>query len=170
MVIGPVAFGSVLNTRRTYVPAEGGFARFLDSFTNPGTADQTVTVTIATYLNYGTSTRIPVEPTAMSPLVVADSVEPGPLAPLAHVFGGPGGVALPEIHAVTGDPSLTARWTITIPAGATVSLLHFTLQAPTADAANAQAQSLVGFTNALALFGLTGEERARVINFQVPQP
>ena len=160
----------MLNTRKTYVPTEGGFARFLDSFTNPGTTDVTVTVTVATYLNYSTSTRIAVGPTSSSALVVADSSTPMSFAPSAHVFGGPGGVTLPDIHAVSGDPNLTASWTLTIPAGTTVSLLHFTVQATAADAANAQAQSLAGFTNPFALFGLTSEERARVINFQVPQP
>ena len=50
IVIGPVAVGAVEVTRKVYIPADQGWARFLEIVTNPGTEPVTYTVPIDTNL------------------------------------------------------------------------------------------------------------------------
>src|SRR5262249_26116763 len=50
VVIGPAGFSGASVTRKIYVPADQGFARFLEIVTNPGTTPLTVNVPLLTNL------------------------------------------------------------------------------------------------------------------------
>jgi hypothetical protein len=72
---------------------------------------------------------------------------------------------------VTGNSSTFFRWNdLTVPPGATVILMHFTEQrSPTdVDPAKAEAQALVGLTDANMLVGMSSLEQAEVVNFTIP--
>jgi len=142
--------------------------RMLDSVTNPTASDVTVTMVVAATLPSSTSTHVVVAPGPSTPYAVTDG---GAKPALAHVFGGAGAAVSPSaVHVVDGDPRLSYAWTVTIPPGQTISVMHFSAQRDVADragaAATADALSMLTDVNALA--GLTNEERARIINFRVP--
>jgi len=173
IVVGPVAADVLTVTRKLFVPAAGGFARFVDSLTNPTTNALTVDVEVNADLTTGSAARVVVAPSSSSFYAVTDRTDGAATPVLAHVFGGSGARATPSAtHFVTGDAHLSYRWTVMIAAGETVSLMHFAVQRDRADqsGAVAAAQALSGLTDPNALVGLSAAERARIINFNVPQP
>ena len=168
VVAGPESDGQVTVIRKTFVPAAGSFVRMVDSVTNPTGADITVTMVVTATLPSSTSTHVVVAPGPSTPYAVTDG---GGKPALAHVFGGDSALVSPSAtHVATGDSSLSYRWTVTIPAGQTISVMHFSAQRDVADSAGATAtaQALSALTVPDALTGLTNEERARIINFRVP--
>ena len=62
------------------------------------------------------------------------------------------------------------RYTVTIPAGGSVTLMHFVVQrdASTPLAADAEAHALATLTDPDALANMTPAEKALVVNFQIP--
>jgi hypothetical protein len=168
VVAGPESDGRVRVTRKTFVPAAGSFVRMVDSVTNPTASDITITMLVAATLPSSTSTHVVVAPAAASPYAVTDG---GGKPALAHVFGGNGAAVSPSsVHVADGDSRLSYGWTVTIPAGQTISVMHFSEQHDVSDSAGAAAaaQALSALTVPDALAGLTNEERARIINFRVP--
>jgi len=168
VVAGPESDGRVTVTRKTFVPANGSFVRMVDSVTNPTASDVTITMLVAATLPSSTSTHVVVAPTAASLYAVTDG---GGKPALAHVFGGNGAAVSPSaVHVADGDSRLSYGWTVTIPAGQTISVMHFSEQHDLTDSAGAAAaaQALSALTVPDALAGLTNEERARIINFRVP--
>ena len=176
IAFGPQARAGVVTTRQVFVPASGGFARFLDTVTNPGAAAVALDVQIES--NLAGVTRIVVDPestgrtyavTTSDPVVSGGSSQSR--AALAHVFGGAGaavGVDAAHIQHLLG--SSYWRYTVTIGAGESVSLMHFAVQREPADAAGAQAQAeaLVNLTDPQALTGMSAADKARVVNFRIP--
>jgi hypothetical protein len=59
-----------------------------------------------------------------------------------------------------------------VPAGGSVSFMHFALQRLPDDGAGAQtsAEALSSLTDPNALTGLTASEKAQIRNFIIPQP
>jgi hypothetical protein len=168
VVAGPESDGQVTVTRKTFVPATGSFVRMVDSVTNPTAADIIVTMAVTATLSSSTSTRVVVAPAPSAPYAVTDG---GGRPALAHVFGGGGALVSPSAtHVASGDSQLSYRWTVTIPAGQTISVMHFSAQRDATDSAGAiaiaHALSTLDVSDALA--GLTNEELARIINFRVP--
>jgi len=101
-----------------------------------------------------------------------DGEDPGPVIrpSLAHVFAN--ATALVPVNAVFFqrlDGTSYYRWTISIPAGESVTLMHFAVQRDPTDTAGAeaQAQALVNLTDPNALAGMTPAEKALVVNFKV---
>jgi carboxypeptidase family protein len=167
VVAGAASAGSLTVTRKTFVPAGGSFVRFLDSVTNPTASEMTIVVEVAATLTSSTATHVVVAPGPTTPYAVTDG---GAKPSVAHVFGD--GVALSpsDVHLANGDAHVSYRWRVTIPAGQTVSLMHFSAQRGAGDQAGAvdAATALSALRLADALTGLTAEERAAIINFRVP--
>ena len=109
--------------------------------------------------------------TLADPTTVSVSEEPPATRPaLGHVFGGLGApVPVSSIHLQRLVAPTYYRWTVTIPAGASVTVMHFVLQRNPTDTAGAaaQAQALVDLTDPNALAGMTAEEKLRVVNFKL---
>jgi hypothetical protein len=178
IVYSSAEMSGVVTARKLFVPAAGGFARYLDTFTNPSSVSVTVTVKIESSL--GGVVHLLVDPATTGntyavtradattvPLVGnAPAIRPA----LAHVFGGPGAatpVSDVRFQWLIG-PSFY-QWQVTIPAGESVTLMHFAIQRDPTDTAGAiaQAQALVNLTDPNALAGMTAEEKARVVNFKL---
>ncbi|MEQ1868391.1 MAG: Ig-like domain-containing protein [Vicinamibacterales bacterium] len=173
---GPRGVGAVTVTRRAYVPEAGGFARFLETLTNNSSTALTVEVRVDSVLAGPIHTLV--EPTATgntyavtlaTPVLSEDGNLARPM--LAHVFAGPSaavGVANTHFQWLSGPSYYT--WTVTIPAGESVSLMHFAVQGEPDNlaATDALAQSLANLSNADALNGLSVEEKAGVVNFNIP--
>ncbi len=175
-VYGPNPLANVLATRRVFVPASGRFARYLDTLENPGAsavqievqADSTlagvvrvVTPAAATGLTYAI--------TDAEPQTVAGGAVVRPT--LAHVFAGPAAaVAAQSASFQRLSGGATVRWRLTIPAGGSVTLMHFAVQRAPGDGAGTEAvaQALAGLSDPEALEGMSAADRARVVNFLVP--
>ena len=177
LTMGPVMTGALSVTRKLFVPSSGGFARYVDALTNRTAAAVTVDVEVAADLASADGTRVVAAPQANTFYAVTDNggAPDQPVQPvLAHVFGGAGAnvasVAPSATHFAAGDGHISYRWTLTIPAGSTVSLMHFAVQRDATDqsGALAAAQALGALADADALAGLSPEERARIVNFVVP--
>jgi hypothetical protein len=175
LAYGPIPISGVSATRKVFVPSAGGFARYLDTVTNPTNAPVTLDVQIES--RFGGAVHLVVDPVATGntyAVTLADAslqalstiVRPA----LAHVFGGAG--ATVPVSGVTFQQLLGTsayRWTVTIPAAGSVTLMHFVVQrdATTPMAADAQAQALANLTDPNALAGMTTEEKALVVNFKI---
>lgn len=161
---------SVLQTgRKVFVPQNGGFARYLEILTNPLSTPVTATFEVDSYLRPFYDTLV-VDPAQNGNTfsVIADSTEPS-AETLAYAFGGGGPVQASSGLSLFQD-AFSYKWTITVPANQTVILMHFLVQRAPGDIAGAtsQAQALVNLTDPNALAGMTAQEKAEVINFNVP--
>jgi hypothetical protein len=174
---GPQFARGLSLTRRAYVPSNGKFVRYLDSFTNT-TALSTVVEFAATgsYNQWSASSRLVVDPSTNN-RTFAVTDDPGTCCTpsLAVVMGGPSARTTPldMRFPPTGQTSVSDfayRWRLTVPAGQTLSILQFVVQRDRLDAtgAIAQAQALVNLSDPDALTGLSVTERAQVLNFNIP--
>ncbi|MEC7523329.1 MAG: hypothetical protein VYE22_25845 [Myxococcota bacterium] len=163
-------------SRKIYVPEMGGdYVRFLDSLTNPGATDVTVTVSIEGNLGSNSTTNVYATESGDRTLDATDSwfgtddATDGAGTPsLAHVTMGAGGSAVrlasaPALTGATGD-ELGWSFDITVPAGETVSLLTFGVQADTQAAAIAEARRLASLP-ADAVVGLDAH-LCDIVNFR----
>lgn len=154
--------------RQVHVPLEGGYARYLETFVNESADQIVVPVKITGNLGSDGSTQLIVAPSSTSNLY-AVTADFGSDPALAHVFGGLGPVTLPQ-WTLSGD-NMSYQWTVTVPAGGKVSVLHFAVQTAPGDttAAQAKAAALSNGTDPTMFNGLDAETRRSVINFVVPQ-
>jgi hypothetical protein len=174
-MLGPSTTSAITVSRKLFVPPGGRFLRSLEIVTNSSAADLVVTVQISGNLGPSAAgSRTGVAPSETGETyAVTYYFDPSSSAipALAHVFAGPGargGVS--SSYFVTGDDNISYAWTVTIPAGQTRSLMHFAVQRDPTDGAGAgaQAEALVSLSDPDALSGMIAEERAAVLNFNVP--
>ncbi len=171
LAVGPQTLSGIQVTRKVFVPAAGGFARYLEVLRNPGAEGGTVSVEVRSNLGSDGSTRIHRGPsdTGATYAVTYDNGRSDPA--LAHAFAGPGAARpVSSTEFLAGNDRVFYRWdALPVPAGGTTCLLHFAVQREPHDEARAQAQAeaLVGLTDPNALVGLTAEERACIVNFAV---
>jgi hypothetical protein len=162
----------VLTTRKVFVPEGGGFARYLETLTNPTAVPQTITVSITGYTGNG-NPRIQVAPsTTGNTFTVTDFPDCDCSTPtLARVFQGAGTPALSVSGLSTRDDYFSFTYRLTLTPGATVSVMHFEVQRGASDTAGAEAQAraLVDLTDPNVLAGLSDVERAQIVNFVIPR-
>jgi hypothetical protein len=180
--------GGVEVSRRMYVPESGGegWARFLESFTNPTGAAVTVTITIKSnsgndgWMNViQTSSGDNVFTTSDRWIVNDDSADGNGLyyyggmgdPTVAHVFTdgrmAPTSVGTTVFDAA-GNEGIAYTYTLTIPAGQTVSFLHFVTQQANMAGINAELPTLAT-PDATALYGLTSAQLSSIANFSLYQ-
>ena len=174
ILIGPRAMESLLVTRKIFVPAAGGFARYLELITNPTSVPQTIQPIIRSNVGASSSSRVVVGPAATANTYAVTNEDPddgGGRPALAHVFGGPGAPVTPDVTDFrNGEDDVLYGWTVTVQPGQTVALMHFAAQRLTDPGSNeaatrAQAEALVNLTDPAALEGLTDLERQQIVNF-----
>ncbi|MDY6947003.1 MAG: carboxypeptidase regulatory-like domain-containing protein [Pseudomonadota bacterium] len=166
LVIGPSVIQNLEVSRRVYVPQAGGYARYLEVFNNPTSNPITVVVNVDSNLGSDSNTQQIVTPasTGNRYAVTRDS---GSDPALGHVFAS----ASPTVSGtftLSGD-ILRYQWTLVVPAGQQVSLLHFAIQRSPGDStsAAAQAQALADGSQAGMFDGLSSADRASIRNFVV---
>jgi autotransporter-associated beta strand protein len=176
-----VAIAGLYVSRKITVPDSGteDFARTVDVLTNPGSQPITTTVRIVGNLGSDAATTVwktsdgdtIVEPTDQ--WVGTDGAGATGAPAILHYIHGLAGL-VPTTVSIDGDQGDNIQWTyeITVPAGETVRLVHFTILAETRAAAEAAAATLVtssGFGGQAAVF-LTQDEQDSVINFAFDAP
>jgi large repetitive protein len=169
---GPVSAGAIVVSRSVFVPTSGKFARYLETLGNPSATPATVTFNINGVLDSGGQSRLLVAPSANANRYAVTGTDGGCCFPVtAHVFAGAGGSVSANTPVFQDLRSQFGYgWTVTIPAGQSVSLLHFAVQRDSSDAggAGSQAQALVSLSDPDALAGLGAADRAKIVNFNLP--
>lgn len=170
LVYGPIRMNAVQVKRRVFSPEAGGYLRTIDTFSNTGASAVTIKVNIGTpELNPGMALRVNPVSTSYRYAVLDNP-------PFAVAFGGVGAPENQPSYIVLtpwGGPNFTNlgvayRRTLTVPAGASVSLMHYTVLAADAAAANAMAEALSNNTAPSMFDKIGAAEKATIINFQVP--
>lgn len=172
--------------RKVFVPATGYFTRHLELLTNPTAMDITVDVQVVS--NYRAAYCCSVELAATGSgdravtaadrwVVLDDFTDADPqdvfnAPPVAYVLSGAGALMAPQDIAYQDFGNRVAQLAITwqqvtIPAGQTVGLMHFTAQQVNKAGAIATAQRLETLPPE-ALDGLSAGEIAAIRNFVVP--
>jgi 5-hydroxyisourate hydrolase-like protein (transthyretin family) len=171
IALGPRPNGQLLVTRKVFVPAAGGFARYLEIVTNLSARASDVTVAISGNLGSDSSTLLQVSPVATNNTyaVTFENYSSSSDPSLAHVFAGAGAVAVTATASFTGD-NASYSWSTSVPAGGTAIFMHFAVQREPGDYTSAQTQALalVNLTDPNALAFLSPAERAAIRNFVVP--
>jgi protocatechuate 3,4-dioxygenase beta subunit len=170
LVISPDAFDGIRMTRKVYVPAEGRFARYLEILTNTSTQPKSVKVGGEAWLGAYTDSRVVVAPSQTgNRYAVTDANGVCCYPATAHVLGGPGAAVPVGSFQFDAFGHFVSSWSVTLQPGQTVIVMYFTAQRDSADAAGAraQAEALVDLSDPKALEGMSAEERAQVVNFQI---
>ncbi|HPW20488.1 MAG TPA: Ig-like domain-containing protein [Vicinamibacterales bacterium] len=182
--------------RKFYVPAEGHFVRVLESFANPTAADITIDVTAWTKMTPSINSGLALTPRMTSSgnsaielgaggvrdhwAVFDDSradvdayYATGYAAPVAFVWDEEGAAVQASAATVTDLGNETTvfgcAWAgVTVPAGGTVTIMHFVSQQVNLPASIQSAQRIVQLPPE-ALAGLDADELAAIVNFAVPQ-
>ncbi len=172
LLLGPVTDGTVEVSRRIYVPATQGYARFLEVVRNVSASP--VTTGVALYSNLGSDSGTVLVNTSSGDAlfatndhwIVTDDSDLGGDPTLLHVFGNTlGGLRPSSVLYTVG--TLDYQWNFTLAPGETKSILHFASQNPSRAAALAKGPLLAGF-GLDALTGLDATDLARIVNFGWP--
>jgi hypothetical protein len=170
-ISGPVGINGLHYTRKVYSPQTGGFARYLEVLTNPTSTDITVRARIEGWINAREEARVVVAPSANgNHYVVIDSKRAEALS-TAFVMGGPGAASPVTLARFVNNHNYHYfEWNVTIPAGQTRIIMHYTLQRGATDTAGAQAQAeaLMNLTDLHALDRMSETEKSQVATFNVP--
>ena len=164
------AMPSSVLTRKIYVPADGYFTRYLETFRNTTTSPVTVAPSIFNSLASGSTTVDSSDGDAAftnaDRWVVTDDGDASPLTQpaMAFVVNGSGGLVGLESTIV----SLGWDWSpVVIQPGQSAIFMHFVSQHPTRAGAVAAAQRLT-LLPPEALAGLSADERAAIVNWILP--
>ena len=181
VVTATQAFSGLDVHREITVPDTGSedFARTVDVLTNPTGSPITTTVRIVGNLGSDAATTVwktsdgdaTVETTDQ--WIGTDDADGTGTPAIVHYIHGPAGLQ-PTLVRLIGDRNDNIEWTynLTVPAGQTVRLTHFTILADTRAAAEAAAGVLVGadaFGGEAAVF-LTQDELDSIQNFVFNRP
>ncbi|HEX4914803.1 MAG TPA: carboxypeptidase-like regulatory domain-containing protein, partial [Vicinamibacterales bacterium] len=177
VVTGPSQTASMVVTRKVFVPAAGGFARYLEQISNPTNVARSLRVRVLTDVGAGSTSRVAVSPASTSNTYAVTNEDPddgGGRPAIAHVFNGPGApVTVTATDFRDFEDDMFYEWHVVVPPGQTIAILHFTAQRLTDPASGeaaavAQAQALVSLSDPQALEGLTPLEQSQIVNFVIP--
>ncbi|WP_438010171.1 thrombospondin type 3 repeat-containing protein [Sorangium sp. So ce321] len=172
---GPAPLGNLQVTRKLYVPASEGWARFLEILHNPTDAALTAVVRVETNVGSDASTVITqsysgdAEFTREDRWLATDDVDASGDPSLNFNFYGPGAALAPErVGMAVADCSSVhgpaVEFVLPLPPGGTRVLMHFGGQRVTQADAHANAAYLDGLPES-ALLGMTAAERAGLVNW-----
>jgi len=170
IVLGPAGVSGLTVTRKIYSPASGGFTRYLEVLSNSSQQAVPVMPLIQSFLNNSGSITTLVAPadTGNTYAVTGTGSCCTPL--LGAVFAGPN-AAVPagDLQFSDQQRSVSYDWNMTVPPGASVILMHFEAQRDPDDLAGmqAQAQALVNLNDPDEFTGMTDDEKAQVVNFNL---
>jgi len=171
LVFSPAMFSTLTVTRRVYVPASGGFVRYVETLSNAASFDRNVRVRIDSSLGSDDDTRVVVSPTSNgNTFAVTDDGPTGTDPALSHVFVGSNApVAASALQFADDNGEIFYEWNVTVPAGQTVALMHFIAQREPGDTpgAEALARSIVSGTASNMLDGLTQTDVSQIVNFDL---
>jgi hypothetical protein len=162
-------------SRKVFVPTNDSFARWLNFFTNTGSAPITFNVITSNNLGSDSNTRIVTSSNGNNTAELADSwittfqnysgtTSSDPR--LGHVLQGTNQSTLSNINFVDGGDNPYWAYTITLNPGQTKAIMTFAVGQPGKAAAATKSAELANLSNPeIALQGMTAAERNLVVNF-----
>jgi hypothetical protein len=176
---GPNTLSGLRVSRRIFVPSDAGkgFVRTFDSFYNPTAAPITVPINFSGEAGFANPALITNAASTGSHYVVY-APQPGPVisstpGTAGYVFAGVGAPVPGALNFVDSQAAHSWQWSLTVPAGGTVSYLSYLVLRDAGSTANTdvqtQAAAIFNMTQAGMFDGLSTAEKASVINFVVPQ-
>jgi hypothetical protein len=164
-VLGPIATSGILHTRKVYSPEGTTYLRYLEIFENPHSFDVDVRI------NWGGNAYVESTTSDDDRLDPTDRFFVDGYYDLAVVYAGQGSSALVPDNARSRFGRYDIEWrNLTVPAGGRVILVHFVAFGADAADAEAQADILMRLADPTAFSDLSADERAVIVNFEVPQP
>jgi protocatechuate 3,4-dioxygenase beta subunit len=171
--LGPRNHAGLSVVRRLYVPAARAYVRMFDSLTNTTGADMDTVVRIASPAMRGPDGPMQIGLLDAGPgyaIYSAPDYGVNRDTSVMTVFNGTAGARAPALRQFNlADGSFMYAWTLRVPAGKTVSLLHFTSLTVGAPLATAQAQALAAGNDPAMFNGLSAADKASIHNFTVTQ-
>jgi len=170
LVFGPAGVSGLTVTRKVYSPENGGFTRYLEVLSNQSNQPVPVTPLIQSFLNTqgGITTQVAPADTGNTYAVTGTGICCTPL--LGAIFAGPNAaVPVGDLLFPNQQRSVSYDWNMTVPPGASVILMHFEAQRDPTDLTGiqSQAQALVNLTDPDEFTGMTDDEKAQVVNFNL---
>lgn len=165
LIYGPVGFGDVQISRKVFVPSAENFVRHLEVIENRGI--EAVTLRAGSEVHLGSYDARYLEPPSANGNTYVVFSFGSSLA--AVVMAGPG-AGLPMSTVFYSDSYIGQfDWSLTLQPGERVALVHFALEGTDGDlsAIRSRAEALVNLSNPYALYGLSEEEKAAIVNFEV---
>ncbi len=165
---GTSPLAGLFQRRAIYVPADGYFIRYVDTYENRSATPMTFTVSLSPLIQSAWGHTMKRTSSGDAIFDVADQwLLTGNTGTrrYSHVFAGAGGV-LPT--SVSGSGSVLSTWSaITLQPGQKVAFLHFGGEHRNESAGVGAVERLVQLPPE-ALVGLTDDDRAAIVNFVVP--
>ena len=171
--VGPAAMGEALVWRQIYVPEDAAWARFQETFYNPTDAALQVPVVLLTYsgiagplITHTSSGDALV--TAADDWLLTDDANPGGGHDVeAFLFSDAAAdrLAPTAISGADDSTSIIYQWTLTVPPGGRMTLLHYAAQHNTRLGALAATEALTRLAGS-ALFGMPEAVRDQVVNLR----
>lgn len=174
--LGPVTQSRLRVSRRVYMPAEGGYLRYIETLHNPTATPIDLPLRLSGAYGSSSAPVQQVDGTGGGRYYLQTA--PGPqfsqiAGPVAYVLSGNAAGVPTQTNFATNQYEVSWGWNVSIPANATVSYLYYLVErAPgvtAAASAETQAQALMQMTQPGMFDGLSGAERAQIQNFTVPQ-
>jgi hypothetical protein len=173
----PQVVNGLLVARKVYVPVDGGFARYLEVFTNPRSVTATRSINVYgdlaswDYVN-GTSMDWLTTLGAPAPYAVYANQNGGANVPQVGQIMGGLSLTVPHQSPVPAGSSTSVSWTwdgLTTPANGSACILHYLVQgAPDTVDMETRAIAIMNGTPPGIFDGLTAEEQACIVNFSLP--
>jgi spore coat protein CotH len=171
IVLNPYLEGNITLQRKIYIPANQGYARFLEIITNNGPSPTNVDVPI--YTNLGsdgitgelitTSSGDAVFNTA-DDWILTDDGDGSNDPTMLHIVANEGG--LRPVTAAHNPGEVRYNYSVPVRPGETKIVMHFAAQSANRAAARTKAADLVELKRG-ALDGLSDEEREQIVNFNI---
>ncbi len=174
LILGPATFGGLSVLRKVFVPATGGFARYLEEVTNTTATAVTVAMGQESFLVSYNPIQIMVNPGASNNtyLTASEGLICCNRANVAEVFAGTGApTGVTAINFSRNNSDILYSWApVTVAAGQTVIFMHFAVQHDPTDniGLQARAQALVSLSDSNVLTGMSAAEISQVVNFSIP--
>ena len=182
VVVGPATVAGLEVTRRIFVSNNGvPFARYLEILDNPSGADIAVAVGIKTLLGSGSATEVVVTSSGDTVFDISDDYLVTTLALIEAAVGGPGGDFPFVTHVISGpeapgsqepvvatflNAEVNYGYSVVVPAGGRIALLHFASQASDPEGAQIFAQQIRDLSGS-TLDGISPELQAVIKNFSI---
>lgn len=176
LTFGPATMETVQVTRRVFSPTAGGFVRYIETYTNTGSADTSINIQVG-LSNFAYYSPLLIDP-ASNNQTYAVLGNPA----LVDVFGGLGGAPNPastfryQSYSYLDylgvqtfyDTLVSYNWTLTVPSGKTVSLMHYAAPAADGLVAKTIADSLSANATPSMFDGIAPMDKSAIYNFVVP--
>ena len=165
LVVENLQAGTLAVTRRILLDTDAGGVRVTDVVRNPTAADQSLTLTLSSTLNFGIQQSQTVTDPKRPGKAMAwvGQLPAGPGRAVVDVYAGPGAKVSPTIDSQAGTNSANATLTTVVPANGQVAFVHYHLVVTTAD----QGTAWVSAMRPGRLFAdLPRDVRRSIVNFR----